>query len=53
MRRILGNVLGYGTMGIACLSVVIIIAALIGFIKDNWREYSHFDKWGMNRHYFG
>lgn len=32
MRRILGNVLGYGTMGIVCLSVVIIIAALLGFM---------------------
>ena len=30
MRRILGNVLGYGTIGVACLSVVIIIAALLG-----------------------
>ena len=32
MRRILGNVLGYGTMGVVCLSVVIIIAALLGFM---------------------
>ena len=33
MRRILGNVLGYGTMGIVCLSVVIITAALLGFMS--------------------
>lgn len=22
------------------------------FFIHNWREYPHFDKWGMNRHYF-
>ena len=35
MRRILGNVLWYvwyGTMGIVCLSAVIIVAALLGFM---------------------
>lgn len=32
MRRILDNVLGYGMMGIVCLSAVIIIAALFGFM---------------------
>lgn len=33
MRRILGNVLGYGAMGVVCLSVVIITAALLGFMS--------------------
>lgn len=33
MRKILGNVLGYGTIGVACLSVVIITAALLGFMS--------------------
>ena len=32
MRRILGDVLGHGTIGIVCLSMIIIAAALLGFI---------------------
>lgn len=32
MKRILGNVLGYGTMGVVCLLMVIIAAALLGFM---------------------
>ena len=32
MKRILGNVLRYGAIGVVCLFVVIIAAAILGYL---------------------
>lgn len=32
MKRILGNVLGYVTVGVVCLFMIIIVAVLLGYL---------------------